>query len=100
MFILKRGPDGLYELAHVIQAHNQKINCVTLNNDASTLATVCQVEHKVKLWDVKLGLFASLFEIHLLIHTGTELHSYPFKSPTDALFFNSSPTSPAADAEA
>ncbi len=85
--------DGNYELIHTIEAHSKPIFNVALSNSASMLATVCNGENKVRLWDVKQGLYAPLFvEILVLMNSGTMLDDTQFKSPTAALFFNRSPS--------
>jgi WD40 repeat protein len=57
LYILKRDADGEYQLIYTIQAHDKQIVSVALNNDASSLATVCRDEGKVKLWDVSQGVY-------------------------------------------
>ncbi len=57
--ILKRITDDKYKLIKIIDAHFNDIK-VTLNNNASILATVCREEGKVKLWDVQQGLYVRM----------------------------------------
>ncbi len=62
---------------------------MALNSDASILATVCNSDGKVKLWDAKRGVYSYI--LLKLTHTGTTLQEIIFKSPYNALFFNHSP---------
>ncbi len=56
VYILQRTFFGEFQQTCVIQAHNEELEIMALNNIASILATACYEEDQVKLWDVKQGL--------------------------------------------
>lgn len=56
VYILQRTCYGDFVQLHFIQAHDEVIDSMELNNNASILATVCHAEDQVKLWDHKQGM--------------------------------------------